>query len=187
MAHFIPLKNREAKSLAKIFFKEYWCLHSLSKSIISIRDTVFISNFWTAVVSILEVRLDRSSAYHLQTDGQTERVNQILEQYIRTYCNWDQKDWLELLPYAEFCYNNTVHSSIKMTPFYAAYGQHPENNFADVKVNSSNVPSAEEWVTTIAKMRDDMRERRDIYRGSENENGIERIYTVTILLINNER
>ena len=49
-----------------------------------------------------------STAYHPQTDGQTERVNQVLEHYLRTYCAWDQKDWIELLPYTEFYYNNTV-------------------------------------------------------------------------------
>ena len=51
-----------------------------------------------------------SNAYQSQTDGQTERVTQVLEHYLRTYFSWDQKDWAELLPYTEFCYNNTVHS-----------------------------------------------------------------------------
>ena len=77
---------------------------------------------------LLDISQDMSTAYHPQTDGQTERVNQVLEQYLRTYCSWNQKNWVELLPYAEFCYNNTVHSSTKLTPFYASFVYHPGHN-----------------------------------------------------------
>ena len=69
---------------------------------------------------LLEVALDKSSAYYPQNDGQTEYVNQVLVYYLRTYCTWDQDNWVELLPFAEFCYNNTVHSTAKLTPFFAA-------------------------------------------------------------------
>ena len=99
MAHFIPLKNRKAKELAVIFVKEIWRLHGLPKRVVSDRDTVFMSSFWKEVMRLLGVDLDKSSAYHPQTDGQTERVNQILELYLRTYCNWDQDDWVDLLPF----------------------------------------------------------------------------------------
>lgn len=109
---------------------------------------------------LLGVELDKSSAYHPQTDGQTERVNQTLEHYLRTYCCWDQDDWVELLPFAEFCYNNTVHSSTKLTPFYAAYAQHPENNFQNPTEASteSNNPEAVKTVETLDAMRMAMRE-----------------------------
>jgi hypothetical protein len=157
MSHFIPLKNRRAKELAVVFIREVWRLHGLPKRIVSDRDSVFTSKFWEAVMKQLEVNLDRSSAYHPQTDGQTERVNQVLEQYLRTYCSWDQDDWVELLPYAEFCYNNTVHSATKQTPFYAAYGQHPTNNFSDA-IDKPGTPAAEGWVDTLRQMQDDMRE-----------------------------
>jgi len=86
MAHFIPLKNRKAKELARIFVCEVWRLYGLPKRIVSDRDTVFMSSFWQEVMRLLEVALDKSSAYHLQTDGQIERVNQVLEHYLRTYC-----------------------------------------------------------------------------------------------------
>ena len=85
MAHFIPLKNRKAKELARIFVQEIWRLHGLPLRIVSDRDSAFMSNFWEAVMEMLEVNLDRSSAYHPQTDGQTEQVNQILEQYLWMY------------------------------------------------------------------------------------------------------
>ena len=98
-----------------------------------------------------------STAYHPQTDGQTERVNQVLEQYLRTYCFWDQKNWMELLPYAEFCYNNTVYSSTKMTPFYANFGYHPGHNYPAVQVIST-VPPGEELILTHKKLREDMRD-----------------------------
>jgi len=121
MAHFIPLKNRKAKELAGIFVCEIWRLHGLPKRIVSDRDTVLTSSFWQEVIRLSEVALDKSSAYHPQTDGQTELVNQVLEHYLRTYCTWDQDNWVELLPFAEFCYNNTVHSATKLTPFFTAY------------------------------------------------------------------
>jgi len=121
MAYFIPLKNPKAKKLVGIFVCEIWQLHGLPKRIVSDRDMVFISSFWQEVMQLLEVALDKSSAYHPQADSQIEWVNQVLEHYLRTYCTWDQYNWVELLPFAEFCYNNTVHSATKLTPFFAAY------------------------------------------------------------------
>jgi len=86
MAHFISLKNRKVKELAGIFMREIWCLHGLPKRIVLDRDTVFISSFWQEVIRLFEVALDKSSAYHPQTESQTEQVNQVLEHYLRTYC-----------------------------------------------------------------------------------------------------
>jgi hypothetical protein len=157
MAHFIPLKNRVAHTLALAFIREIWRLHGLPMGVVSDRDTVFTSKLWSEIMRLLDISQDMSTAYHPQTDGQTERVNQVLEQYLRTYCSWDQKNWVELLPYAEFCYNNTVHSSTKMTPFYANFGYHPGHNYPAVEV-ISNVPAAEEFVLKLQKLREDMRE-----------------------------
>jgi len=110
--------------LAGIFVREIWGLHGLLKRIVSDRDTVFMSSFWQEVMWLSEVALDKSSAYYPQTDGQTERVNQVLAHYLRTYYTWDPDNWVELLLFAEFCYNNTVHSAIKLIPFFATYQQH---------------------------------------------------------------
>jgi len=163
MAHFIPLKNRKAKELAAIFVREIWRLHGLPKRIVSDRDTVFMSSFWQEVMQLLEVALDKSSAYHPQTDGQTERVNQVLEHYLRTYCTWDQDNWVELLPFAEFCYNNIVHSATKLTPFFVAYQQHPQNNFKHPEEadHESNNPEAVKTVETLEAMRSAMRENME--------------------------
>ena len=100
---------------------------------------------------LLDVSQDVSTAYHLQTDGQTERVTQVLEQYLRMYCLWDQKNWMKLLSYAEFCYNNNVHSSTKITPFYVAFGYHPGNNYSAFEV-VSDVPAAEEFILKLKKL-----------------------------------
>ena len=72
----------------------------------------------------LDTKLHFTSGYHPEGDGQTERTNQILEQYIRVYCNYQQDDWFGLLPLAEFAYNNTLSVTTMVTPFYANKGYH---------------------------------------------------------------
>ena len=87
MAHFIPLKNRLAHNLSVAFIREVWRLHGLLMGVVSDRDTVFTSKLWSEIMRLLDISQDMSTAYHPQTDGQTERVNQVLEQYLRTYCS----------------------------------------------------------------------------------------------------
>ena len=70
-----------------------------------------------------------STAYHPETDGQTERVNSVLNQYLRVYCNFLQDNWVQLLPLAEFAYNNSVHSATMVTPFMANYGMNPATDY----------------------------------------------------------
>src|SRR5499426_1565660 len=82
-------------------------LHGLPDSIVSDRDSLFTSLFWKTLTENLGINRDMSTAFHPQTDGQTERMNQILEQYLRLYCNYQQNDWNELLSLTEFTYNNT--------------------------------------------------------------------------------
>jgi len=77
-----------------------------------------------------------STAIHPQTDGQTERQNQTMEQYLRVFCNYEQDNWVELLPWAEFAYNNSVHASTRMTPLWAVYHRHPEMQFKTPKATS---------------------------------------------------
>jgi len=102
MAHFIPLKTEEhIKELALTFVKEIWGLHGLPESIVSDRDTRFTSKFWTSLMQLLQVKLNLSTAFHPVSDGQTERVNQTLEQYLRSYGTYQQDDWVSLLPFAE--------------------------------------------------------------------------------------
>ena len=77
-------------------------------------------------MEILGIGRKLSTAFHPETDGQTERVNQTLEQYLRTFCNYDQNDWYELLPLAEYAYNNSMTEATGMSPFYANYGYNPK-------------------------------------------------------------
>jgi hypothetical protein len=102
-AHFIPCrKDNNASYLAKLFFSHYVKLHGFPDQIISDRGTLFMSSFWRDVCASAGVERRFSTAYHPETDGQTERSNLTLEQYLRSYVNFQQDDWAELLPLAEF-------------------------------------------------------------------------------------
>ena len=126
MAHFVPLQGTpSATETATAFIKEIVRLHGIPDSIISDRGVQFTSRFWRALCEALNIELRLSSAYHPQTNGQTERTNQTLEQYLRCFSSFAQDDWLSLLPLAEFSYNNTMHSATNQSPFFANLGYHP--------------------------------------------------------------
>src|SRR5882724_8081904 len=86
----------------------------------------FISLYWMLLCQLLGIKANLSTAYHPETDGQTERVNQILEQYLHVYINYQQDNWVNLLPLAEFAYNNMSHSATMVTPFFANKGFNPK-------------------------------------------------------------
>ncbi|KAJ1574106.1 hypothetical protein NDA12_004345 [Ustilago hordei] len=90
------------------------------------RGRQFISGAWKAFMEQMGMKHSLSMAYHPQTDGQMERVNQVMEQYLQMYCNYEQNDWANLLNTAVFVYNNTVHNSIGVSPFFACYGWNPK-------------------------------------------------------------
>jgi hypothetical protein len=122
VAHFIPVKTTYTSArLAKIYMNWILCLHGVPKSIVSDRGTQFTYHFWRQLHESLGTRLEFSIAFHPQTDGQTERVNQILEDMLRA-CALDYgSSWDDNLPYAEFSYNNSHQASIEMAPFEALY------------------------------------------------------------------
>ena len=130
MAHFIPLAvgGKTAADLARIFAKEIWRLHGLPADIVSDRDSRFTSATWKVFLAILGIRPRMSTAFHPETDGQTERVNQTIETFLRPYLSQEQDDWADLLPLAEFAYNNSATTATGMSPFYANYGWHPAGN-----------------------------------------------------------
>ncbi|XP_061490547.1 uncharacterized protein LOC133388595 [Rhineura floridana] len=113
---------REAKETAKLFIKEIYRLHGLPNSLVSDRGTQFTAKFWRAVWKQLQTELKLSSAHHPQTDRQTERLNAVLERYLRCYVSYQQNDWVSYLHFAEFAYNNSVHTSSGQTPFFANHG-----------------------------------------------------------------
>ncbi|GJX89623.1 putative mitochondrial protein [Tanacetum coccineum] len=125
-AHFIPLAHPfTASQVAQVFLDQVYKLHGLPESIVSDRDKVFLSNFWKALFAELKVKLKLSTAYHPQTDGQTEVVNRSLGCYLRCMCGEKPKEWIKWLPLAEFWYNTNYHTSTKTTPYEAVYCQTP--------------------------------------------------------------
>ncbi|MBW0501117.1 hypothetical protein O181_040832 [Austropuccinia psidii MF-1] len=112
--------------LAHSFIKNIFSKNGLHSSIVSDRGSLFVSSFWTNLCQHLNISRDLSTAYHPETDRKTERVNQILEQYLQMYFSYHQDDWNTCLPLAEFAYNISEHSSTKQSPFFAFYGKYPQ-------------------------------------------------------------
>jgi hypothetical protein len=122
-AHFLPVRvDYRADQYADLYVSQILRLHGVPRSIISDRGPQFIARFWEHLHSYLGTKLIRSLAYHPQTFGQVERVNQILEDMLRA-CVLSSGSWEEWLPLAEFSYNNSYQESIKMAPFEALYGR----------------------------------------------------------------
>lgn len=107
-----------AYDLGRLFVRDVWKLHGLPNSIISDRDSLFVSEFWKAVCHRLRINVKLSTAYHQETDGQTEVANAFLKQYLRQYVNFAQDDWDEWLPLAEFAARNVVSKSIGLSLFF---------------------------------------------------------------------
>lgn len=128
-AHFVPYKETStAKELAYTFLRNIVSHHGLPKTIISDRDKLFTSKFWKSLTDQLEIRHRLSTAFHPQTDGQTERLNQTLEQYLRSYVNYEQNNWVQLLPTAQWAYNNSTNEQTEMSPQKALYGYEQNNS-----------------------------------------------------------
>ena len=123
MSHFIPCnKNLDAQQFATLFLKEIIRLHGILRDFITDMGSLFTSDFWKETMEKLRIERRLSTAFHLQTDGQTKPTNGILEEYLRAYVIYQQDNWNELLPMAEFTYNNGYQETLKTTPFYANYG-----------------------------------------------------------------
>jgi hypothetical protein len=123
VAHFIPVKTTySGPQLGELYMSRIVCLHGVPKKIVSDRGTQFTSKFWERLHKTLDTQLRFSSAYHPQTDGQTERVNQILEDMLRACVLQYGRSWDKSMSYAKFSYNNSYQESLKMTPFEMLYG-----------------------------------------------------------------
>ncbi|OWT42324.1 retrovirus polyprotein [Pochonia chlamydosporia 170] len=138
--HFTPCRtDMKAHDLAMLFVRDVWKLHGLPDSIVSDRGPLFISEFWKAVCHRLQTNISLSTAYHPETDGQTENANSFLEQYLRQYVSFAQDDWDEWLPLAEFAARNVVNDSTGMSPFFANTGYHPRMSFGPPRAMSKAV------------------------------------------------
>jgi len=155
-----------AAGAANLYLRNVWKLHGLPCKVVSDGGPQFVAAFMKELYRLLGIEAASSTAYHPQTDGQTERINQELEQYLRVFVGERQDDWYSLLPLAEFAYNNHVHSSTQQTPFLLDTGRHPRmgfephqppsrieavNEFTDRMKNT-----LEEAKSALAKAKDDM-------------------------------
>jgi hypothetical protein len=126
MAHFIPLRDEStAEDVAQLYFQKIFPLHGLPLEILSDRDGRFTSEFWTELFRQTGPQLKIATSRHHETDGQTERTIRLVEDYLKAFVKYNQKDWDLFLPLAEFAYNSALHSSTKLTPFQVVYGRQP--------------------------------------------------------------
>lgn len=124
--HFIPAnETHTAEQLGYLILDRLVRYHGFPKIYITDRDKLFTSNYWNTLTGALGIKHKLSTSYHPQTDGQTERANQTLEQYLRHYVNYAQTNWASLLPMAQLALNNQQSDTTKTTPFFANFGKHP--------------------------------------------------------------
>ncbi|GJS01474.1 putative reverse transcriptase domain-containing protein [Tanacetum coccineum] len=164
-AHFLPMrKDYKMERLARLYLNEIVTRHGVSISIISDRASRFTSRFWQSMQKALGTRLDMSTAYHPQTDGQSERTIQTLEVMLRA-CVLDFGGSLDVhLPLVEFSYNNSYHSSVRCTPFEALYGRKCRSPIMWAEVGEGRLIGpelVEETTEKISQIKDRLKVVRD--------------------------
>jgi hypothetical protein len=148
--HFIPMHTTlNAEGTALLFLKEVWKHHGTPRVVVSDRGPQFVAGYTRELYKLLGIELATSTAYHPQTDGQTEHVNQVLEGYLRIFTSRQQDDWDDYLPTGKFHYNNSQHSSTQQTPFMVDTGRHPHMGFEPQQPRST-LESANEFADCIA-------------------------------------
>ena len=154
MTHFVATtEGTLAEGLVRLLRDNVWKLHGLPESIVSDRESQFAAELTKELNRILGIRTKLSTAFHPQTDGQTERMNQELEQYLQFFIEHRQKDWPEWLAAAEFAINNKVHMATKISPFMANYGKELRMG-GDIR-RRGKVESATEFVERMKKVQEE--------------------------------
>jgi hypothetical protein len=152
--HFIPMSHPyTALTVAQIYLDNVYKLHGMPMKIISDRDRVFTSALWKELHKLSDTVLNMSSAYHPQTDGQIEMLNQCLETYLRCLVQSCPHKWAHWLSLAEYWYNTTFHSALGTTPFQALYGYLP-SHFGIVPSDTCAVPDLQKWLQERSMMTD---------------------------------
>ncbi|GJS12341.1 putative reverse transcriptase domain-containing protein [Tanacetum coccineum] len=171
-AHFIPIRATDSmETLTRLYIKEIVTRHGVPISIISDRDSHFTSRFWQSLQNALGTRLDMSTAYHPETDGQSERTIQTLEDMLRACVIDFGKGWDKHLPLVEFSYNNSYHASIKAAPFEALYGRKCRSPVCWAEVGDSQLTGPEiiqETTEKIVQIRQRLQAARDRQRSYAN-------------------
>jgi hypothetical protein len=169
-AHFFAIATDfNAAQVAELFFREIFRLHGLPKTIVSDRDSRFMSTFWQELFRLVGTALTPSTSYHPQTDGQTEIVNKWVEGYLRNYVAGQQKAWVRWLHLGEYCYNTTQHMSIGMSPFRALYSYDPLS-FVEIAFGDSRAPMVQDW---IQQSQDILRELKDHLQRAQNQQKVQ--------------
>lgn len=161
MVRYLPTtKKIDAVQLSDLFYEEIALKYGAPNGIVTDRGSVFTSAFWSEVCFQWKVKRRLSTAFHPQTDGQTERQNQTLEHYLRVYCNERQNDWAELLSIAEFAYQQSEHKTLGCSPFYAMYAYNPVLELTTEDSDPKReVPAPKERAKEIHALRDALAER----------------------------
>ncbi|GJQ98178.1 reverse transcriptase domain-containing protein [Tanacetum coccineum] len=163
--HFLPMRETDlTKKLTRLYMKEIVARHGIPVSIIFDRDSHFTSRVWPSLHKALGTQLNLSTAYHPQTDGQSERIIQTLEDMLRAYVIDLGNGWDRHLPLVEFSYNNSYHTSIKVAPFEALYGRKCRSPVCWAEVGEAQLTELEiihETTKKIFKIRDRMQAARD--------------------------
>ena len=164
-AHFIPMREDfKMEKLARLYLDMIVMRHGVPVSIISDRDSRFTSRFWQMMQECLGTRLDMSTAYHPQTDGQSERTIQTLEDMLRACVLDFGGSWDVHLPLVEFSYNNSYHSSIKYAPFEALYGRKCRSPVLWAEVGEGQLIGSEivlETTKKISQIKERLKTARD--------------------------
>ena len=156
MSHFVATTEKiTTEGLARLFRDNVWKLYELPESVILDRKLQFAARLTKELNKMLGIETKLSTAYHPQTDKQTERTNQELEQYLRIYINHRQNNWSEWLAMAKFAFNNKVHTATKMSPFKINYGRKLRMSF-DIRKKRKN-EKAEEFAREIKKRHEEAR------------------------------
>lgn len=144
--------------MAKLFLDNVYGPHGMPTAIVSNRDRIFTSTFWKSLFKLAGTELKMSSAYHPQTDGQTERLNQCMETYVRCFVHSCPTKWINWLSLAEFWYNSSHHSALGRPPFEVLYGHAPRHFGLTVASVISQVPVIDDWLAKCALMQDLVRQ-----------------------------
>eukprot|EP00268_Persea_americana_P063957 TRINITY_DN8359_c0_g3_i3.p1 TRINITY_DN8359_c0_g3~~TRINITY_DN8359_c0_g3_i3.p1 ORF type:complete len:170 (+),score=27.95 TRINITY_DN8359_c0_g3_i3:149-658(+) len=162
MAHFIPCANTaDARKVATLFFKEVVRLHGLPKTIVSDKDTKFMSFFWKTLWHMMKTKLQYSRAYHPQTDGQTEVVNRSLGNLLPCLAGDNIAAWDLILPMAEFAYNNSIKRSTGRSPFEVVIGIQPRLpiDLSPLPADARPSQEAEQFARHMKDVHDEVRQQ----------------------------
>ena len=151
---YIPSrKDWDAVELADSLVDDVFTKFGIPDSIVTDRGSLFTSHYWSTFCYHLAADLHYSTAFHPQTDGQTERQNQTLEQYLRSYVNYQQDDWTQWLSVAEYAYNNSVHSATGAAPFWLMFSENPKWKDTIEDGLESEVPASKQRADGVLKMK----------------------------------